>query len=609
LSSYIPEEKIAEIKGSVNIREIISDHVSLKKAGKNYRGLCPFHAEKLPSFTVSEEKQIFHCFGCGVGGNVFHFLMKINNISFPEAIKEVAKICGTPLPENEFTAKDKKVHNLREKLFDINELVANYYHMFLKKNKEGEGWNYFRERGISPEIIDEFKLGYAGADGNGLFNYLKKEGVPLHLGEMIGLIAPKKGGGGYYDLLRKRVIFPIIDQNNRVIGFGGRVVGDTFPKYLNSPDSPIYNKSQSMYGLNIAKNYIHKKNQALIVEGYFDLLALSQYGIKNVVATLGTALTQGASNAPGHIKILVRYSKNIVTIFDGDKAGINAMKRSLPVFFEEGISPKVLILPQGMDPDNYVRKVKEEKFQEKLKQVVPMMDFFIEDTIKSHHPSSVEGKLKIIEEIIPILKKMNDDIERDHYVKNVAERLAIKEERIIALIKKSRIKKDRDKGHAKFESSFGSRNNEAERLIIQLMLFFNQTVPIIKDSLIIESFRDEDLKKLGNSLLEIYHYQGKIDPSMATDRIEDDNLRSLLSRHIFSEKSCIIDATKTLEDCIHKIKLNRIRREIKIINSEMNTVQAKGENQDIPVQDLLAKRQNLLVEEKGLRHSETSINK
>jgi DNA primase len=597
LGGFFSKEKIAEIKEASNIREVISDYVPLKKAGKNYQGLCPFHSEKTPSFIISEERQIFHCFGCGAGGDVFHFLMKIDNISFPEAVREVAKIYGIPLPERELAPQESKELSFREKLFEVNELVTNYYHVFLKEKKETAGWNYLKKRGISPEIIDEYRLGYAGTSGKELLTYLKKKGIPLNLGEKVGLTVPKKGGG-YYDFFRNRIIFPIIDQSSKVIGFGGRVLDETLPKYLNSPDSPIYNKSQSMYGLNIAKNFIRKENLALVVEGYFDLLALAQCGIKDVVATLGTALTQGPSNAPGHIKILTRYTKNIIIIFDGDKAGINAMRRSLPPFLEEGISPRVLILPSGMDPDKYIRKVKGRGFREDLKQTIPMVDFFIEEAIKAHPRFSIEGKLTIVNEIIPILKKLKNDIERDYYIEKVSGRLEIKEERIGTLVKKS--KKRAETEIMKTEKNFINRN-VAERLIVQLMLLKDQTVARIKESSIIKDFTNRELQRLGDYLLEIYHNQGKIDPLKVMDLVKDENLRCLLSKLVLTEESSIIDAPRTLEDCIRKIRLNKIQKEIERINSEMKIVQEKRDDDIISIHELLVKRQNLLAEEKRFK--------
>lgn len=599
MSGLIPEEKIAEIKESSNIRELIADYVSLKKMGRNYQGLCPFHSEKLPSFTVSEEKQIFHCFGCGVGGNIFHFLMKLNNLSFPEAVREVAKKYGIPLPEKKVSPKEKREQSYREKLFELNQITANFYHGQLKGKGGAAGWDYLRKREIPEEIIDEFLLGYGGTGGEELVNFLKKEGIPLNLAETNGLIA-KRGQRGFYDIFRKRIIFPIIDQNGKVLGFGGRVIGDTLPKYLNSPDSVIYSKRQSMYGLNIAGNFIRRENMALVVEGYFDLLALAKFGIKNVVATLGTALTHGNSGSPGHINILSRYSKNIITIFDGDKAGMQAVKRSLPLFLDEGISPKALILPYDTDPDQYIHQVKGNKFREEVKQAVPMIDFLIEDALKTQCSSSIEGKLKITEEIVPILRKIKNDIERDYYIEKISGRLGVKETRIRSLTKESsRTHKQVDGG---VQIKLANRNR-AEKFLVQLMLLHDQTVPVINESLILQDFVDQELQKLGIFLIQVYNRQGKIDPFRDSNLLNDENLRNLLSELSLMEEGSIINVDKILKDCIQKIKLDKIRREKEKINSEIKIIQeSKGGNATLS-NELLKRSQDLLLEEKRFKLS------
>ena len=432
MADYIPDDKLEEIKDRVSIVEVISDYVSLKKAGKNYKGLCPFHSEKTPSFMVNEEKQIFHCFGCNTGGNVFNFLMKMDRLSFPEAARGLARRYGIDLPKIKISEADKEENLKREWLFELNELAASYYHNLLINEKEGkEAREYLRQRGIGNDVIIDHRVGYAQNSWDGLLKFLLKKGVPLSRVSEVGLIIPKKAQG-FYDRFRGRMIFPIININGKVIGFGGRVLDNTLPKYLNSPESSIYNKSNSLYGLKVAKDFIRSEDKVIVVEGYFDLLSLNQYGIKNVAATLGTSLTTG------HIRILRRYTNNIITVFDADEAGEKAAARSLDILLKHGASPKIAVLPSGFDPDSFVKKVGEEGFKEIIAGSIPLIEFAINEVIKRHDASSVEGKVKIIEDVTPILAKIENKIERDIYIQRVSNRLGIKEDTIVSQLRKTK---------------------------------------------------------------------------------------------------------------------------------------------------------------------------
>ena len=292
MATFIPEDKITAIKNSADIVEIISESVVLKKAGKNHLGLCPFHAEKIPSFTVNSEKQIFYCFGCGEGGNIFSFLMKKEGLSFPEAAERLARRCGIEIPTKRMSPEQKKRMNERENLFAINRQAMDFFQQSLRDSAAGKNaMEYLNNRGIKKETINSFCLGYAPAEWDKLVNFFSEKRISPALAEKSGLIVPRKGKSGYYDRFRDRIIFPIFDESRQVIGFGGRVLDDSMPKYLNSPETPLYNKSRSLYGLHSAKEKCRESHSVFIVEGYFDLLALHQHGIQNSVATLGTSLT------------------------------------------------------------------------------------------------------------------------------------------------------------------------------------------------------------------------------------------------------------------------------------------------------------------------------
>ncbi|UCF95264.1 MAG: DNA primase, partial [Desulfobacterales bacterium] len=316
MASFIPEDKIAEIRNAVDIVDIVSEVVLLKKAGRNFLGLCPFHAEKTPSFSVSPDKQIYHCFGCGAGGSAFNFLMQHEGLSFPEAVQSLARRYGIDIPTERLSREQNKRIRQRENLLTINRQALEFFCQALRDSAGGKSaMAYLQKRGIMPEIIDRFGLGYAPNGWRNLVDFFSQRKSSLDLVEKSGLIVSQKNRNGFYDRFRDRIIFPIIDLNMQVIGFGGRVLDESLPKYLNSPETPLYNKSRSLYGLHQAKDKCRASDTVYIVEGYLDLLALHQNGIENTVATLGTALTAD------HVRLLRRYAGRMVLVYDSDEAG------------------------------------------------------------------------------------------------------------------------------------------------------------------------------------------------------------------------------------------------------------------------------------------------
>lgn len=339
------QEILGDIRDRIPIVSFIGERIPLKKAGRNYKGLCPFHQEKTPSFMASDEKQIFHCFGCGEGGDIFKFLMKFEGLSFAEAVRQLADRAGVMLPKDAF-AKDPDEEMARKKKWclRVNQVAAEYFFNALKGPSGGVARNYLKSRGILDETWTQLFLGYAEKGWDGLIRHLEEKKVPLELAEELGLLKRKSDSKGYYDFFRDRLMFPIISQRGEVIGFSGRALDANdkeAAKYLNSPDSLIYHKSNCVYGLNAAADAIRKTDQVILVEGNIDLVSLHQAGFKNVVAPLGTALTSG------HIRLLSRYSKNVVVIFDGDEAGSKASTRALPLFIEAGLTPRAVAMPDG----------------------------------------------------------------------------------------------------------------------------------------------------------------------------------------------------------------------------------------------------------------------
>ncbi len=409
-----------EVKKAADIIEIIGQYVQLKKRGQNYVGLCPFHSERAPSFTVNQDKQIYHCFGCGRGGDVFTFWMEYHNLTFPQSLKDLAERYRIDLARYTSLPADREKAELKELLFKANGVAADYYHTILVKAPQGKsGRDYFSKRGISRETILRFKLGYAVNKWDGLINYLRSKGISLDLGAKAGLLVAKKDGG-YYDHFRNRIIFPIFALNHQIIGFGGRVLDDSLPKYINTPETPVYHKGESLYGLDSAFKAIREGGLAIIVEGYMDMLALSQHGIPHVVATLGTAFT-----GP-QIRRLKGYTRELIVLFDPDDAGREAALKGFPLFLNEGVSAKVLVLPEGEDPDSFVNRYGPDEFTGLLKGAIPIFEFYLDQAL-TRMDAGVDGQIKILGEVLPIFQQVESGAGRSLYVHRFSEKTGIDE--------------------------------------------------------------------------------------------------------------------------------------------------------------------------------------
>jgi DNA primase len=423
------DSKIEEIKSRVDIVELVTEYLTLKKAGRNYLGLCPFHQEKTPSFTVNREKQIFYCFGCSAGGNAITFLMKIADKTFPEAIKELAEKTGVVLPPRLTGKEGRQKDSLRESINDLNLRAAQQYAQQLFSPAGKIARDYLKRRGITEETIKQFRLGFAPDAWRFITDYLEGSGLSLKMAEQAGLVIAGKEGS-FYDRFRGRLIFPIENVSGEIVAFGGRILGEGEPKYLNSPESPVYIKGRNLYGLNRTKEEIRKRGFALIVEGYFDLVSLWNAGIGNVVASLGTALTRE------HLELLRRYTLDVVALFDPDEAGRKALDRSLELFLAMNMRAKALILPEGLDPDDYVKKFGREKLTELIANAQPLSDYYIENVLGGG--KTVEEKRDVFKNAVEFLYKINDEIEKNLFIKRIAEKLGIDQE----LLKKEMHKKE-----------------------------------------------------------------------------------------------------------------------------------------------------------------------
>ena len=533
LAQFIPESIVSEIRQSANIISVIGEYVQLKRTGNNHVGLCPFHAEKTPSFSVNEQKQMFKCFGCGVGGNVYTFLMRHNNMSFPEAVKFLANRYGIQIPTDHLTPEQKQQLNERDQLFEINQTALSFFHDQLNKSPGNSAQKYISGRGISTDTQKKYQLGFAPDAWDHVVRLFSRKGIALNLVEKSGLIIQKEKKG-YYDRFRNRLIFPIKNINNQVTGFGGRVLDDSMPKYLNSPETPVYHKGRILYGLREAREHCRKKEHVFIVEGYMDLLALYQFSIPNVVATLGTALTSQ------HIRLLKGYVKNITLVFDSDQAGIQAAKRSVALFLKEQFNARIMVLPDGHDPDTFLAQWGEAAFLEQSKKSFGMMAFLI-DTALKQHGETIKGKIAAINEFKPLLSEIDDAVVRSLYIKEIAQRLNVDESSVFAEVHKM---KQASPVHQKQPVQKFSPNVAGQRLekqIIAMMLHCNEIHPHIEAHGILDAFKDEHLQSIGMLILR---QPIPFDPNQILHQVDAQEEQSLIASltmidQQWTEKQCM----------------------------------------------------------------------
>ena len=543
-----------ELKRTVDIVELISQFVQLKRGGQNYMGLCPFHSEKDPSFTVSQTKQMFHCFGCKKGGDVFAFWMEYHKVSFPEAMRDLAEKYNITLPQKQMTSLEKEKMTLKTRIFKINEAAATYFHHILTKTNEGKpGREYLAKRTIPKEIISEFRLGYAPEKWDGLIKFLKQKKLDMDTAEKAGLIIPNKKGG-YYDRFRGRVIFPIDDLRQQIVGFGGRVLDDSLPKYLNTPETPVFHKGELLFGLHAALQAIRESGRVVIVEGYTDALALNMHKFKEVVATLGTALTDN------HIRALKGYAREAVVVFDPDSAGKTAAMKSLSAFLNEGLASKVMILPEGDDPDSFVNKHGLDGFLKLLSKSVPMFDFFL-DMKLSQSGDQIEGQVRALEDILPVLSQLKNEALRSYYVRHLAEKLNIAESALLTELKKRGTTpsyRGEEQGLRGVRPDSAVRNQD-DQYFMNLLIHHPQTI----DRLMNQDFKvilsDPMIKEIFDTVVAIYHTKGELSAAGILEKLEKDQVRerfreAMLTPPIFSN-DMVEQAVNGLESKVHKIKM------------------------------------------------------
>ncbi|HEX3035767.1 MAG TPA: DNA primase, partial [Thermodesulfobacteriota bacterium] len=581
MEHFAYESAIKEIKGRLSIINLIETYISLKKSGKSYVGLCPFHDEKTPSFNVNEEKGVFHCFGCGAGGDIFGFMMRYNNLTFSEALKELARRADIKIEENCLPSQKK---SKKDTFFKLNTLVLRFYHNLLIESKEGRGAReYLEKRHIPAEAVSEFKLGYAPGGWDTLVNFLNSKKVPLRIAEEIGLVIQKRNKDGYYDRFRERIIFPIQDVEGRVVGFGGRTLVKEEPKYMNSPESEVYHKRSILYGLDKSRDYIKRKGSAVLVEGYMDLLTLYFAGIKNVIATLGTSLSQD------HAKLLRRYTDRIVVVFDGDESGMKASVRVLEVFLKEGLFPYMVILPEGDDPDSFISKGNSDEFSRLTEDAVSLISFFI-DIVKKDFQSGKISRSSAVQTIMDILTKIKDPIERSHYVKRTAENFGIREADLLSSVKF----KERAKEETKHERR--KTPETQEKIILKVLLKFPEHAVFFRENNLVEFIPEGEIRKV----IEDIVFEGFQDASSLLMRFRDSYIQEILSEAVLFSQDIPDRATaiKILKECVRKLELKGLEEKLGILRLKIDLAkQEKDENLE----------NNLIREYRDLKEREKKI--
>lgn len=547
MTALIPEDVISEVQRSADIVDIISESVALRKAGRDHLGLCPFHTEKTPSFTVSSQKQMFHCFGCGVGGSVFSYVMRRQGISFPEAVRQLADRYGIRIPEAPLNEQQRRARKLREDLFEINRIAADFYRKVLVETTAGKaGRSYLSQRQIGEDILSRFQLGFAPDRWDALLIRLQKKGWSPQIVEKSGLAVARKSGSGWYDRFRKRVMFPIWDAQGRPIGFGGRVVDDAMPKYMNSPETPVYSKSHSLYGLHLARPHCLEKGVVYIVEGYLDLLALAQHGIENVVATLGTALTkQHVSRLRG----CVGSEGRMVLVYDSDEAGIKAAQRSIDIFRQGFADARIMILPGGYDPDSYVFEKGPEAFLSAADNAMGMTSFLIETAVR-RHGLSLAGKYRIVEDLKAHISASRDPVARALYVRELAERVGISEDAIAEKMRKggplrpTGVTAGDEKPEKKAKNRIGG--SRIERQVLAMLIQSPRMVAEMDLRNLFAAFSDPQLASLARQVRSYFQNQPDAPVAGLVDDIEDENAKELVTAMAMTDAKWDMDGCRLL---------------------------------------------------------------
>ena len=545
-------EVIEEVVSRNDIVDVISGYIKLKKSGSSYVGLCPFHNEKSPSFSVSGTKQMYHCFGCGVGGNVITFVMEYENYTFPEAVKMLADRAGIVLPVMEYSGEDRRERDIKTKLLEINKIAATFYYHQLKSPAGQSGLDYLKKRQLSDKTINTFGLGYAPQLTGDLYRMLKEKGYDDELLKESGLFTYEKG---IREKFWNRVIFPIMDINNKVIGFGGRVMGDGKPKYLNSPETKLFDKSKNLYGLNVARS--SRKNNLIICEGYMDVISMHQAGFNQAVASLGTALT------PGHARLMKRYTDNVLITYDSDEAGVKAALRAIPILKEAGLSTKVINMRPYKDPDEFIKALGTEAFQERIDKAENSFMYEIGIIEKNYNRSDPESETAFEREVANKLVQFSEKLERDNYMKAVCRQFMIPEdgmrEMVIRIGSQGGIIPRQTQPVRRMEPARKKKEDgirQAEKILLTWMIEDGDIYDKVSEYIQPDDFIDPLFKDVASKVYEQYE-TGSVNPAAIIGSYSDGDMHSEIAAMFSAELSESLSKSereKTLNDTVLRVK-------------------------------------------------------
>lgn len=554
---YYSDELIEEIRTRNDIVDVISGYVRLQKKGSSYFGLCPFHNEKSPSFSVSREKQMYYCFGCGAGGNVFTFLMEYENFSFIEAVKYLADRAGIALPEREYSKEAKERADLKSSILEVNKQAAKYFYVQLKSERGAQAYTYLKNRDLSDSTITAFGLGYSNKYSDDLYKYLRKQGYSEELIRQAGLINTDERQG-VYDKFWNRVIFPIMDVNSRVIGFGGRVMGDGKPKYLNSPETPVFDKSRNLYGLNRART--SRKPYFLLCEGYMDVISLHQAGFTNAVASLGTALTTG------HASLIKRYVKEVYLTYDSDEAGTKAALRALPILKDAGISAKIVRMEPYKDPDEFIKNLGKEEYEKRIQNARNGFLFSLEILENDYDMASPEGKTDFFREAARHLLEFEDELERNNYIEAVASTYRISKESLTKLVTKTAVNSGMARPVQRPRRAAGNEKPKengiltSQKALLTWMIESEKVFDCISSYISPDDFTGEIYRKVAELLYE-QRKDGKLNAARILNHFTEENehreAASLFHTRI-KELKTKEEREQALRETILRVKAHRI---------------------------------------------------
>lgn len=576
---FYPDEIIEEVRNQNDIVDVISEYVKLQKKGANYFGLCPFHNEKSPSFSVSPGKQMYYCFGCGEGGNVISFVMKYENYSFIEAVQMLASRAGIELPQVTRSKEEKENADKRSQILTINTLAAKFYYYMLKSEKGALAYHYLRGRELSDNTITGFGLGYSDKYSDSLYKYMKSKGYKDDILKETGLFTFEEKG--VHDKFWNRVMFPIMDVNNKVIAFGGRVMGDGKPKYLNSPETKVFDKSRNLYGLNIART--SRKDYLLICEGYMDVISLHQAGFNNAVAALGTSFTSG------HASLIKRYAKEVVLTFDSDGAGIKAALRAIPILREAGLSIKVLSMKPYKDPDEFIKALGPEAYEERIEKATNYFIFQVGTLMNEYNLDDPSEKTEFHNKVADMLLEFEDEIERNNYLESVCRTFNIPLDGLRQLVKKKGLnyigKKQRE-----VKETIKSGNKEKEEAVVlaqQILLTW-----LIEEKNIFESvakyvspsdFSDDFYKRVAG-IFWAQMEENEANPAKIIDNFQDEDehkkVAALFNSPLINQNLTMQEKEKAVNDAVILIKKKSLDDRAKNatdISEMQNIIQAKAQ--------------------------------